>query len=148
LEYSAILNIKAQKRMISWIKIGFDFDFNPFCHLVRKQTWAPEEFDIPFMPLQNYGQGTKGTIAWSKITTASSVVSSARPLSSTEGFWRLKGDRLRGLDVYLKNYGETKGAPHAHVTFERVSVSSANVWRFDIENLGKESIWADHIKPV
>jgi hypothetical protein len=129
-EYSAVLNISAQGKMTKFIKLGFNFDFDPICYLARHRNHLIQ----PFITLRREDYNK-----WNTVETNSSM-KLATPDRDEPKLWRLRGDRLRGLDVYLPGFG-TKEVPRAHITFERVNVSNASVWRFDIENLGNESIW-------
>jgi len=119
-DYSAVLDIEDQNR--SLIKLGFDLDFNPICYLrVHKrafQSSLTRNFDHSLMLLR-----VEDCAEWNTIVTTSSM-KLAKIDSAEKYLWRLKEDRLRGLDVYLDMLGVER---YAHVTFKRITISNSSV---------------------
>ncbi|MCJ1273109.1 hypothetical protein MMC21_000898 [Puttea exsequens] len=114
---SGTIDISQQNRKIKFIKLGFDFEFNPVCSVAmaggltqkehvkdrngmlnygteaQQAQWSPDEH-MQFLAIHQ--RTPFDSMAWSEIQHNFAIELKHHP-----GLWALKGDRINGLDVRL-----------------------------------------------
>ncbi|KAJ9663543.1 hypothetical protein H2198_000809 [Neophaeococcomyces mojaviensis] len=122
-----VIDISAQREGISKIALGFDFEFHPIC-LLEDSSSVAQHLDAKADNYSEWSSILSNAVEWHKITVGSHVYNS----SNHDGIWRLRGHRLKSLNVLLPQSFMNKGSM---VTLQRDKGRSELVWELKIDNL-------------
>ena len=122
LEEGCLLDLRQQKRKIEEIRLAFDFDCNPTCHIVTSRGLTMEQAKrIRFT----------GVGDWKSFDLSGNLLESKQH----PGSWEFKGDRIKGLYGLIKT---DKNEDVAHVCVHREQTEGKLIWTVQLCEAGEE----------
>ena len=122
-----VIDVSAQYEGLRKIALGFDFDFNPVC--ILEDSFLDSQYsDTNSEHLYDWSGILADDMEWDEIAEGSWVDRK----EAHDGRWALKGHRLWGLDVLLRESSTDKGSL---VTLKRDERQPRLIWELDIDSL-------------
>ncbi|KAL8895365.1 MAG: hypothetical protein Q9192_003680 [Flavoplaca navasiana] len=129
------LDLRRLKGNIAYLRIGFDFFYNPVCVVLAKCTSANER-DLRTRDrgsqYQDYIESTDNPMnkmafdddGWSRSNAGCSIVD----VDGHPGCWALKGDRLTGFGAHRLLKRNSLGKDGASIAIEREETETSMIW--------------------
>lgn len=151
------IDVSQQHKKIKLIRVGFDYDFNPYIFLAESSAtdenvkiWnksgqlnlgdrsARQWTDKEYEEFKAFGRRSlEDEWGWNTIVEARGQTR-ARINTFRDGLWMLRGDRVDGLDIILEGLGGEK-SPEAHLTIQRADTLYGKVWEVDLADVATSS---------
>ncbi|KAL9037907.1 MAG: hypothetical protein Q9180_003456 [Flavoplaca navasiana] len=140
------LDLRRLKGNIAYLRIGFDFFYNPVCMVLAKSTSANER-DLSTRnrgsQCQDYTKSTDNPMnkmafdddGWSRSNAACFIVD----VDGHPGCWALKGDRSTGFEAHRLVQRNSLGKYRASIAIQREETEAAIMWAvyLDCNDLGR-----------
>ena len=129
-------NSLVHQNRIKEVTFGFDIDFNPVCYLADHRAKISDRTDL-------YDLLPELVTRWSNTTPEGRAKYQS---SMPHGIWKLKGDRLKGLDVFLPIYSDSvvlRPGGRVRVTMKKEIMDGQLGWVFKID---ERCVWCAILK--